>query len=217
MPRRMSQMPTQTLPHVVVVGAGFAGLYAARSLGRLPLRVTVVDRRNHHLVQPLLYQVATAALSPGQIAAPIRSILRRYPNVHVRLGEVTRIDLSARQVVVRHPSPTATAPVASLEATGTDIDTAIDYDYLILASGATHSYFGNERWVAHAPGLKTIEDALDIRRRIFSAYEAAEVETDPARRRALMTFVVIGAGPTGVELAGAIAEIARRTLSREFR
>ena len=184
-------------PHVVVVGGGFGGLYAARALARYPLRVTVVDRRNHHLFQPLLYQVATAALSPAEIAAPIRSILRRHRNVHVMLAEVTAVDLAARRVILH--------------------DGEIRYDYLILAAGATPFYLGHDEWAPIAPSLKTIEDALEIRRRILGAYEAAEREADPAARRAWLTFVVVGGGPTGVELAGAIAEIARQTLKHDFR
>lgn len=185
-------------PHVVVVGGGFGGLYAARRLARHPLRVTLVDRRNYHLFQPLLYQVATAALSPGDIAEPIRGILRRYRQARVLLGEVRSVDLANRRVLL--------APSGALE-----------YDYLILAPGARHSYFGHAEWEPLAPGLKSLEDALDIRGRILLAFERAEREPDPAERQALLTFVVVGGGPTGVELAGAIAEIARHTVARDFR
>jgi NADH dehydrogenase len=184
-------------PHVVIVGGGFGGLAAARALRRAPVRLTLVDRRNHHLFQPLLYQVATAGLSPGDIAVPIRRILRRQRNATVLLAEATGIDPRNRQVILS--------------------DGEIPYDYLIVATGATHSYFGHEEWRRAAPGLKTIEDALEMRRRIFLAYEAAERETDPGRRRAWLTFVVAGGGPTGVELAGALAEISRRVLRRDFR
>jgi NADH dehydrogenase len=184
-------------PHVVIVGAGFGGLYAARGLAKRPVRVTIVDRRNYHLFQPLLYQVATAGLSPGDIAAPIRSILRRRANVRVLMDEATAIDLDGRRVVFR--------------------DTAVPFDHLILATGSRHAYFGHDEWEPLAPGLKTIEDALEMRRRILTAYEAAEREPDPAARQALLTFVVVGGGPTGVELAGAIAEIARQTLRHDFR
>jgi NADH dehydrogenase len=185
------------LPRVVIVGGGFGGLYAAKGLGGARVEVTVVDRHNYHLFQPLLYQVATAALSPGEIASPIRSILRKAPNVHVRLGEVTGIDLEARRVVLA--------------------DGALPYDTLILAAGVSHSYFGHNEWEAIAPGLKTLDDALEMRRRILVAFEAAEREEDAATRAALLTFVVVGAGATGVELAGAIAEIARHTLVNDFR
>jgi NADH dehydrogenase len=188
---------TAGTPHVVILGAGFGGLYAARTLARHPVRITVVDRRNYHLFQPLLYQVASAGLSPGEIAAPIRSILRRHPNVEVILAEATAIDLPGWRVVLR--------------------DGEVGYDYLILATGSSHAYFGHDEWQTLAPGLKSIDDALEIRRRIFSAYEIAEREPDPAVRRELLTFVIVGAGPTGVELAGAIAEIARHTLRNDFR
>jgi NADH:ubiquinone reductase (H+-translocating) len=184
-------------PHVVIVGAGFGGLYAARRLGRAPVRVTVVDRRNHHLFQPLLYQVATAGLNPADIAAPIRSVLRKARNTAVILAEATAIDAPKNRLVLS--------------------DGELRYDYLIVATGATHSYFGHDDWAAYAPGLKSIEDALDIRRRVFLAYEAAERETDAARRRDWMTFVIVGAGPTGVEMAGALAEISRQALAHDFR
>ncbi len=185
------------LPHVVIVGGGFAGLAAAKRLRNAPVRVTLVDRRNHHLFQPLLYQVATAALSPAQIAAPIRAVLSKQKNAEVVLAEARRVD-AARRV---------------LETDQGDIA----YDYLILATGATHSYFGHDDWSASARGLKTIDDALEIRRRFLLAFEAAENEASDARRGALMTFVIIGAGPTGVETAGAIAEIARTVIRRDFR
>lgn len=184
-------------PHVVIVGGGFGGLYAAKALARDPVRVTLVDRRNHHLFQPLLYQVATAGLNPGDIAAPIRHVLRRQRNTTVLLAEATAIDVAGRRLVLA--------------------DGALEYDHLILAAGATHSYFGQDAWAAHAPGLKSIEDALEIRRRVFFAYERAERESDPSAQAAWLTFVVIGAGPTGVEMAGALAEIARHALSQEFR
>lgn len=185
------------LPRVVILGGGFAGLYAARALRGAPVSVTLLDRKNHHLFQPMLYQVATAALNPADIAAPIRSILSSQKNCQVLLAEAKRVDRAARVVE-----------------TGAD---PIPFDYLIVATGASHSYFGHDEWAAQAPGLKTLEDALDIRRRVFLAYENAEREKDPERRRAFMTFVVIGAGPTGVEMAGALAEISRLTLARDFR
>jgi NADH dehydrogenase len=184
-------------PHVVVVGGGFGGLYAARALAGRPVRVTLLDRRNHHLFQPLLYQVATAALNASDIAAPLRSVLRRARNLTVLLAEVQRIDLAARRLTLDRGE--------------------IGYDALILAAGASHSYFGHEDWEAFAPGLKTLEDALEIRRRVLLAYESAERETDGAEQRALLTFVVVGGGPTGVELAGALGEISRQTIARDFR
>ena len=185
-------------PHVVIVGGGFAGLNAARTLARRPVRITLLDRQNHHLFSPLLYQVATAALSPGEIAEPIRAILRKHRNVHVLLGEVASIEPAARTVVL------------------TDGE-RLNYDYLILATGARHSYFGHDEWEPLAPGLKTLDDALEVRRRILLAFELAEREQDPAVREALLTFVIVGGGPTGVELAGAISEIARHTIARDFR
>jgi len=183
---------------VVIVGAGFGGLAAAKRLARKPVDVTIIDRRNHHLFQPLLYQVATAALSPADIAAPIRSILSDAPNVRVVLDDVTAVEAEANRVDL---------------ASGT----SVQYDWLVLATGARHSYFGRNEWATNAPGLKSIEDAVAIRRKILLALERAETETDRDRRRALLTFVVIGAGPTGVEMAGAIAELARRAVSRDFR
>jgi NADH dehydrogenase len=188
----------QGRPRVVVVGAGFAGLEAARALARAPVRVTIVDRRNHHLFQPLLYQVATAALNPSDISAPIRAVLRAQENAEVVLGEVAGIDRARR--VLR---------LADGDGLG--------YDFLVVATGATHSYLGHDEWAPVAPGLKTVEDALEIRRRILLAFERAERERDEAARRALLTFAIVGAGPTGVELAGALAEIASRTLAADFR
>ncbi len=188
---------TNPLPHVVILGAGFAGLAAAVALAKAPCRVTVIDRRNYHLFQPLLYQVATAALSPSDIASPIRGILRRQKNATVLMGRVTGIDKAARRV---------------------DLDGGtVAYDYLIVATGARHAYFGRDDWEKAAPGLKKIDDATDIRRRILTAFERAETETDPDRRRALLTFVVVGGGPTGVEMAGAIAELRRFALAEDFR
>jgi NADH dehydrogenase len=188
----------QNTPRVLIVGAGFGGLYAARSLARQPVSVTVVDRRNHHVFQPLLYQVATAALSPGDIASPIRWILRRQQNVEVLMGEVDRVDLARREAHLTDGSE-------------------IPSDFAIVAAGATHAYFGHDDWQPYAPGLKTLEDALEIRRRVLLAFERAERESNPERRAALLTFVVVGAGPTGVELAGALAEISRQSLARDFR
>lgn len=184
-------------PHVVIIGGGFGGLMAARRLRKAPVRVTLIDRRNHHLFQPLLYQVATAALNPSDIAYPIRAVLRRQKNARVLLAEAREIDVANRRVLLD--------------------DGALEYDFLIIATGATHSYFGNEQWAQHAPGLKTVEDALELRRRIYLAYEAAEREGDAARQAEWLTFVVVGAGPTGVELAGALAEIGRHTLAQDFR
>ena len=188
-------------PHrVVVIGGGFAGLYAVRKLGGAGDRVdvTLVDRRNHHLFQPMLYQVATGALSPGEIAQPLRSIFRRQRNTTVLLGEAVRIDPDAREVVLSDGGP-------------------IPYDTLVVATGARHSYFGHDDWAPYAPGLKTIDDATEIRRRILIAFEAAEREARPEAREAWMTFVIVGGGPTGVELAGALGEIANDTLRADFR
>jgi NADH:ubiquinone reductase (H+-translocating) len=195
--------------HVVIIGGGFGGLSAARVLSRarMPLasgggpqdlQVTLLDRRNHHLFQPLLYQVATATLSPGDIASPIRWVLRHHRRLRVLMGEAQSIDVRGRRVVLTDGA-------------------FLDYDYLIVATGASHSYFGHDEWAAFAPGLKTLEDALEVRRRILVAFERAERETDVARRQELLTFVLVGGGPTGVELAGTLAEIARRTLRDEFR
>ncbi len=189
--------PRDRKPKVVIVGAGFAGLTAARRIARLPVQVTVVDRRNHHTFQPLLYQVATAGLSPGEIAAPIRWILRAHSNIKVLLEEVVDFNLGQKQVVTKEQS--------------------LDYDFLIVASGATHAYFGHQEWEPLAPGLKTIEDALEIRRRVLLAFELAERQIPQAPNPLPLQFVVIGGGPTGVELAGTLAEIARHAMNREFR
>lgn len=189
---------TRALPHVVIVGGGFAGLWAARALKSAPVRITLVDRGNHHLFQPLLYQVATAGLSAPDIAAPLRQILRRQKNVVVRMATVARIDAPARQVELADGA-------------------RIGFDYLLLASGATHAYFGNDHWAEHAPGLKTLDDALELRRKLLLAFERAEAATDPAERDAWLSFAIVGGGPTGVELAGTLAEIARHTLQGEFR
>jgi NADH dehydrogenase len=182
---------------IVIIGGGFGGLYAAKTLRRAPARITLVDRRNYHLFQPLLYQVATAALNPSDIATPIRSVLRKQENVSVIMGDATAIDLDQKLIKLT--------------------DGELAYDILIIATGATHSYFGHPEWEANAPGLKTIEDALEIRRRVLLAFEAAERESDPVRQRAWLNFVVVGGGPTGVELAGALSEIARQTMLRDFR
>jgi NADH:ubiquinone reductase (H+-translocating) len=189
------------VPHVLVVGGGFGGLEAARHLRRAPVRITIVDRSNHHLFQPLLYQVATASLAPSDIASPIRAIVRRQKNVFVRLAEVESVDLAHKH--------------ARLLENGHGVD--VVWDKLVLAAGVSHSYFGHDEWAANAPGLKTIADALEIRQRVLCAFERAEWEPDPRQRASLTTFVVIGAGPTGVELAGAIKEIAFKTLRRDFR
>ncbi|HEX7719485.1 MAG TPA: NAD(P)/FAD-dependent oxidoreductase [Woeseiaceae bacterium] len=185
------------LLQVVIVGAGFGGLAAATALSRSPVTVTIIDRKNHHLFQPLLYQVATAALSPADIAWPIRRILRRQKNVQILLGDVTGVDSDCREVTVG--------------------ERQIPFDMLVLASGATHSWFGHDEWAPHAPGLKTIGDAVEMRRRILMAFEKAEMQDDTAERDRLLTFVVVGGGPTGVEMAGAIAELARRALAADFR
>ncbi len=190
-------MNDQSRPHVLIIGGGFAGLDAAHTLKDQDVSITLVDCRNHHVFQPLLYQVATAALSPGDIASPIRWILRRQQNVRVLLAEVRAIDTAGKAVVL-------------------DDGARLTYDYLIVAPGVTHSYFGRDEWAAVAPGLKTLDDALLLRRRMLLAFEEAERETDATRKRHLLTFVLIGGGPTGVELAGALAEIARHTLRLEF-
>ena len=186
------------MKHLVIIGGGFAGLWATRALAGQPLRITLVDRRNHHLFQPLLYQVATAGLSAPDIAAPLRHILRRQHNVEVRLGEVRDI--------------LPDAGVVSL-----DDGDVLHFDWLLLAAGATHAYFGHDEWAKHAPGLKTLDDALGLRRKLLLAFERAEAEVDPAARAAWLNFAIIGGGPTGVELAGTLAEIARHTLKNEFR
>lgn len=187
-----------TNPAVVILGGGFAGLYAAQGLADAAVQITVIDRQNHHLFQPMLYQVATAALSPSDIASPIRSILRGQKNTEVILGEVASIGISDRQVLMSDGS-------------------IVSYDYLILATGARHSYFGHGEWEPFAPGLKSLEDAEEIRRRVLLSFERAERETDPVKRHAHLTFVVVGGGPTGVEVAGALAEIRRYALRRDFR
>src|SRR3954451_19937184 len=184
-------------PHVVIIGAGFGGLQAAKTLACTDVRVTVIDRTNYHLFQPLLYQVATAALSPADIAAPVRAVLSKCRNMEVILAEVSTIDVERKTVKTT--------------------DSEIAYDFLIIATGARHSYFGHPEWEKFAPGLKSLEDAVEIRRRILMAFEYAEKVTDEAARRAAMTFVIVGGGPTGVEMAGAIAEIARYTLAKDFR
>ncbi len=184
-------------PRVVIVGGGFAGLSAARGLASAPVEVLLIDRHNYHLFQPLLYQVATAGLSPGEIAWPIRSLLRRQRNARVVLGEIVGVDTDARAVRVG--------------------ESDVSYDYLVLATGARHGYFGHSHWEPHAPGLKTVDDATEIRRRILLAFERAEIEPDPETRRALLTFVIVGGGPTGVELAGALVELANKALARDFR
>ncbi len=184
-------------PHIIIVGGGFAGLYAAKGLGNWPCKVTIVDRKNHHTFQPLLYQVASAGLSPGEIAVPIREIMRHYSNTEVLLAEVTGFDLEQRRVKL-----------------GPD---SLPYDYLIVAAGATHTYFGHDEWEPFAPGLKTVEDATEIRRRVLLAFEIAERKARLENKHEPLTFVIVGGGPTGVELAGALAEIAQRTIAKDFR
>ena len=185
------------LHRVVIVGGGFGGLYAAKALGQTPVAVTLIDRRNFHLFQPLLYQVATGGLSPGEIASPLRVVLRAHQNTEVLLGEVVDLDAQGRRVILR--------------------DGEAAYDDLIVATGATHHYFGNDQWAPLAPGLKTVEDATEIRSRVLDAFERAEREPDLDKRRAWLTFVIVGGGPTGVELAGALGEIANDTLRHDFR
>ena len=190
------------VPRVVILGGGFGGLNAAKALRKAPVELLLVDRRNHHLFQPLLYQVATSVLSPGQIASPIRGILRKQRNTTVLLGEVTRVDSDRRRVFVD-----------SVDREGV----AVEYDYLILATGASHSYFGHDEFEQFAPGLKSLADAVSIRNRILRAFEQAEAEEDPQSHRDLLTFVLVGAGPTGVEMASALADLVRRALRSEFR
>jgi NADH dehydrogenase len=185
-------------PHVVIIGGGFAGLWATRALRKARVQITLVDRTNHHLFQPLLYQVATAGLSSSDIAAPLRRILRRQANVEVRLATVDRIEPDERRVYL-------------------DAESSLTYDMLVVATGATHAYFGNDKWEPFAPGLKTLKDAVRIRRRILTAFERAEAEEDPNKRAAWLNFAIVGGGPTGVELAGTLAEIAHHTLRHEFR
>ena len=199
-------------PSIVIVGGGFGGLDAARGLAGTDARVTLFDRHNYHLFQPLLYQVATASLSPGDVASPIRWILRHQKNVRVLLAEARAIDAGQRHVVI-DPGP---ADASNPAEAGHDLP-HVQYDFLIVAAGATHSYFGHPEWAARAPGLKTLDDALEMRRRVLIAFEAAERESDPARQRRFLTFVIVGGGATGVELAGALAEIARQTLRQDFR
>jgi NADH:ubiquinone reductase (H+-translocating) len=194
MPERMTP---QSLPRVFIVGGGFAGLAAAKALAGAPIALTIVDRRNHHVFQPLLYQVATASLSPADISAPIRSVVRGQDNCEVVLAEITGVDLAGRRLLLSNGH--------------------VVYDYLVLAAGATHAYFGHDDWAAIAPGLKSIEDATELRRRILLAFESAEYEEGEAARRAVLTFGIVGAGPTGVELAGAIKEIAGQTIPRDYK
>ncbi|GFZ98800.1 NAD(P)/FAD-dependent oxidoreductase [Okeania sp. KiyG1] len=186
----------QSPHHVVIVGGGFAGLEAALKLGKAPVKVTLVDKRNFHLFQPLLYQVATGSLSPGDIASPLRGVVAEQKNTHVLMGEVVDLDPEQKKLFLR--------------------DNELDYDTLIMATGVSQNYFGND-WSEKAPGLKTVEDALEVRRRIFASFEAAEKESDPEKRKALLTFAIVGAGPTGVELAGALAELAHTKLREEYR
>ncbi|HEY9673095.1 MAG TPA: NAD(P)/FAD-dependent oxidoreductase [Waterburya sp.] len=193
----LNEAENQSPHHVVIVGGGFGGLYAAQALRKAPVKVTLIDKRNFHLFQPLLYQVATGGLSAGDISSPLRAVLSGQKNTKVLMGEVTDIDPTQQKVIL----PTE----------------EINYDTLIVATGVSHHYFGNDQWAEKAPGLKTVEDALEMRRRIFVAFEAAEKETDPEKRRAWLTFVIVGGGPTGVELAGAVAELAHNTLKHDFR
>jgi NADH dehydrogenase len=195
-------MTYNQLPHVVIVGGGFAGLAAARALRNAPVHVTLIDRSNHHLFQPLLYQVATATLASGDIAAPIRHLLRKQRNVTVAMAEVAGVDVANRRVLVDYIGQP---------------DTPFEYDYLILATGASHSYFGHNEFAPFAPGMKTLADAESIRAKVLKAFETAEIEEDPSKHRDLLTFVLVGAGPTGVEMAGALAELRRFTLKSDFR
>src|SRR5438128_1906847 len=196
-----AQLPTQ-LPRVVIVGGGFGGLAAAKALRRAPVEVILIDRNNHHVFMPLLYQVATAVLGPGQVGFPIRGIVGRQKNTTVLLGEVTGVHKEEHHVIVSSSDRR---------------DVPIRYDYLILATGVSHSYFGHDEFAPFAPGLKTLADAVTVRNRILEAFEEAEAEDDPRRHRDLLTFVLVGAGPTGVEMAGAIAVMVRTTLRSEFR
>ncbi|MDP8966355.1 MAG: NAD(P)/FAD-dependent oxidoreductase [Cyanobacteriota bacterium] len=193
----LNEPKNQSQHHVVIVGGGFGGLYAAKALAKAPVKVTLIDKRNFHLFQPLLYQVATGGLSAGDISSPLRAVLSRQKNTEVLMGEVTGIDPEQKTVKLQNKELT--------------------YDSLIVATGVSHHYFGNDQWAPKAPGLKTVEDALEMRRRIFLAFEAAEKETDPEKRRAWLTFVIVGGGPTGVELAGALSELAYSTLKDDFR
>src|SRR6185503_18310829 len=195
-------MTKDPLPHVVIVGGGFAGMAAARTLRNAPVRVTLVDRSNHHLFQPLLYQVATATLAAGDIAAPIRHLLRKQRNVTVAMAEVTGVDVANSRVLVDYLGQP---------------DTPFEYDYLILATGASHSYFGHNEFAPFAPGMKTLADAESVRAKVLKAFETAEIEEDPSKHQDLLTFVLVGAGPTGVEMAGALAELRRFTLKSDFR
>jgi NADH:ubiquinone reductase (H+-translocating) len=198
---------SSSFPHIVIIGCGFGGLEAAKAFKGQAVRVTLIDRSNHHLFQPLLYQVATAGLAAPLISAPIRHLFRSQHNVTTLLGEVSGIDVHTKQVFWKLP----------LQTSADEPTHQLSFDHLIVAAGATHSYFGHEAWAVHAPGLKSLSDAMELRRRILFAFEAAEAEDDDARREAWLTFVVIGAGPTGVEMAGTLAEIARHTLPGEFR
>ncbi|MGI9060960.1 MAG: NAD(P)/FAD-dependent oxidoreductase [Ktedonobacteraceae bacterium] len=195
-PAQMS--PTNVMPRIVIVGAGFGGLQTVHALRKAPVQITVIDRSNHHLFQPLLYQVATAGLSPADISAPIRSILKHQANARVMLAEVMGVDVQEQRVLLHNHK-------------------SVPYDYLILATGARHSYFGHDAWEPYAPGMKSITDATAVRRKLLLAFEAAEIETDPEKRKAFLTFVLVGAGPTGVEMAGAIAELAHKALASDFR
>lgn len=193
-----TQTKQTSVPHIVIVGGGFGGLYAAKSLKDAPVKITLIDKRNFHLFQPLLYQVATGTLSPADIASPLRVVLSKHKNTQVLLDKVVDIDPEAKKVYLENRDE-------------------LDYDALIVATGVSHHYFGNDQWQDDAPGLKTVEDALEMRRRIFLAFEAAEKEPDPEKRKALLNFVVVGGGPTGVELAGAIAEICHQSVKDDFR
>ena len=193
----MVNTTSASVPHVVIIGGGFGGLETARNLRKSNVQVTLVDRHNYHLFQPLLYQVATGGLSPANIATPLRSIFRRQKNCEVLMAEVLDFDLGHKRLMLA--------------------DGHLEYDHLVVAAGATHSYFGHEEWASNAPGLKTLQDATSIRRKVFLAFEAAERERKPKIREQMMTFVVVGGGPTGVELAGALSEIARHTIRNDFR